>query len=112
MKNKILLISPFFILVITLFFVLSGSPGCLPGFANSPCENVSRNSDNVPSDHTVVISDDGQMAAHKPGLFQPMDNCNSCHGLNLEGRNEFPSPTVPGAFDSPPCCYSCHDKKW
>ena len=49
-----------------------------------------------PSDHT--ISKDGTM--HKSGLDQPLNNCASCHGSDLEGGTTGVS------------CYECHGKKW
>jgi len=49
-----------------------------------------------PPDH--AISKDGSM--HKSGLYQPLLNCISCHGSDLEGGTTGVS------------CYECHSKKW
>lgn len=49
-----------------------------------------------PSDH--VISKDGSL--HKSGLDQPLNNCTSCHGSELDGGTSGVS------------CYECHGKKW
>ena len=51
---------------------------------------------NPPPDHT--ISKDGFM--HKSGLDQPLSNCVSCHGSDLEGGTTGVS------------CYECHSKEW
>ena len=51
---------------------------------------------NPPSDHT--LSKNG--ARHKPGLTDPLKNCSSCHGANLQGGNVGVS------------CYECHGQKW
>ncbi len=50
----------------------------------------------APSDHT--ISKNGSM--HKPGLYDPENECTGCHGASLRGGGEAPS------------CYSCHSQKW
>lgn len=52
-------------------------------------------SGNAPDDHTV--SHDGVM--HRPGSENPLTNCVSCHGANLEG-------------DRGPSCTTCHGKEW
>ncbi len=49
-----------------------------------------------PADHSK--SKDGFM--HKSGLNDPLQNCTSCHGDNLEGGTSGVS------------CYECHGKKW
>ena len=51
---------------------------------------------NPPADHT--ISKDGFL--HKSGLDQPLTNCVSCHGSDLEGGTTGVS------------CYECHGKEW
>ena len=51
---------------------------------------------NPPADHTR--SNHGAM--HKPGLDQPMTNCVSCHGSDLNGGTTGVS------------CFECHGKKW
>lgn len=48
------------------------------------------------SDHTLNLGG----AWHKPGHFDPMANCTSCHGASLQGSGEAPS------------CFSCHGTKW
>jgi cytochrome c553 len=61
------------------------------------CEDEDEHSDyNPPADHT--ISQDGFM--HKSGLNQPLTNCVSCHGADLQGGNVGVS------------CYECHGEKW
>lgn len=61
------------------------------------CEKVNDVPDyNPPADHT--IGKDGFM--HKNGLNQPLDNCVSCHGADLNGGTTGVS------------CYECHGKKW
>ena len=49
-----------------------------------------------PADHT--ISKDGFL--HPSGLDQPLTNCVSCHGSDLEGGTTGVS------------CYECHGKEW
>jgi hypothetical protein len=51
---------------------------------------------NPPADHT--ISQDGAM--HKSGLNQPLTNCTTCHGADLQGGTSGVS------------CYECHGEKW
>lgn len=52
---------------------------------------------NAPEGHTVVKSG----VAHAPGLNNPLQNCTSCHGSNLQGGSE-----------GQPACTSCHGVKW
>ena len=51
---------------------------------------------NPPADHTV--SEDGVL--HKSGLHDPLTNCVSCHGSDLQRGTVGVS------------CYECHGKKW
>ena len=71
------------LLVILLFMIACEKEGDGPDY-------------NPPGDHT--ISQDGFM--HKSGLNQPLTNCVSCHGSDLEGGNTGVS------------CYECHGEKW
>ena len=60
------------------------------------CERTSVSDYNPPADHT--IKKEGYM--HKTGLEQPLTNCASCHGADLEGGTVGVS------------CYECHGKEW
>jgi hypothetical protein len=71
------------ILCLVLFFIIS-------------CEKTQDHNYSPPSDHS--ISKDGFM--HKSGLEQPLTNCVSCHGSDLEGGTAGVS------------CFECHGKKW
>jgi len=53
-------------------------------------------SSGAPENHTI----DKSGAYHKPGLYDPMINCVSCHGDDLRG----------GTADQ--SCFSCHGKNW
>jgi cytochrome c553 len=60
------------------------------------CEKTNNSKYTPPADHT--ISKDGFM--HKSGLDQPLTNCISCHGSDLEGGTTGVS------------CFECHGKEW
>jgi cytochrome c553 len=60
------------------------------------CEKTNNSKYTPPADHT--ISKDGFM--HKSGLDQPLTNCISCHGTDLEGGTTGVS------------CFECHGKEW
>lgn len=60
------------------------------------CEKTNAPQYNPPADHT--ISQDGYM--HKSGLDQPLVNCVSCHGSDLNGGTTGVS------------CFECHGTKW
>ncbi|MEZ5070217.1 MAG: hypothetical protein R2751_04415 [Bacteroidales bacterium] len=60
------------------------------------CEEYEGSKYNPPADH--AISKEGVM--HKSGLDQPLTNCASCHGADLQGGTAGVS------------CYECHGKKW
>jgi len=46
--------------------------------------------------HTINV----EGAFHVPGLRLPFENCATCHGDSLRGKNNSPS------------CFECHDDKW
>ncbi len=50
----------------------------------------------APANHTI----DKGGTYHKPGLYEPLANCVSCHGDDLRGGT------------APQSCFSCHDRKW
>ncbi|MEN8154405.1 MAG: hypothetical protein ABFR75_10325 [Acidobacteriota bacterium] len=58
--------------------------------------NILNPKSNVPKDHDINMGGD----CHKEGLYDPLNNCASCHGQNLEGSGDTPS------------CFQCHGKKW
>jgi len=60
------------------------------------CEKTNSSNYNPPADHT--ISKDG--FKHKSGLEQPLVNCASCHGSDLNGGTTGVS------------CFECHGTKW
>jgi hypothetical protein len=61
------------------------------------CSDSSTSPDNAPPGHTVL--QDG--VPHRPGLNDPLQNCTSCHGSNLQGGSE-----------GQPSCTKCHGVKW
>ena len=65
--------------------------------AISSCEKEENGSKySPPADHT--ISKDGAM--HKSGLDEPLTNCVTCHGPDLEGGTSGVS------------CFECHGREW
>jgi cytochrome c553 len=60
------------------------------------CESTTISPYDPPDDHT--IKQDGIM--HKSGLYDPEENCITCHGEDLRGGITEVS------------CYECHGKKW
>jgi len=77
--------------VAAILVVLALSTGTLA------CSDSSTGPSDAPEGHTVFKSG----VAHAPGLNNPLQNCTTCHGANLQG----------GA-DGQPSCTSCHGVKW
>ena len=67
---------------------------CLPPLA---CSDSSTVPEDAPEGHTVLKGG----APHAAGLNDPLQNCSSCHGANLEGGSE-----------GEPSCTTCHGVEW
>ena len=61
------------------------------------CSHSSTAPADAPEGHTVMKSG----VAHAPGLNNPLVNCTTCHGANLQGGAE-----------GQPSCTTCHGVKW
>ena len=61
------------------------------------CSDSSTAPADAPEGHTVMKSG----VAHAPGLNNPLANCTTCHGANLQGGEA-----------GQPSCTSCHGVKW
>ena len=61
------------------------------------CTDNSTSLANAPEGHTVLRGG----IPHRPGLDDPLQNCTSCHGSNLQGGAE-----------GEPSCTTCHGTKW
>lgn len=73
-----------------LFSLILGAPAL-------GCSDSSTVPEDAAPGHTVVEGG----VAHAPGLNNPLQNCTSCHGANLQGGSA-----------GQPSCTSCHGVKW